>query len=84
MPGAASHHNHSHQLLHGIGALLQRGLLLRGELDLNDLLDAFGAKLHRNANVQASDAILAIEIRGAGENLLLVFQNRFDHLSGCG
>jgi hypothetical protein len=32
--------NHTTQLLHRCGTLLQRGLLFRSELDLNDLLDS--------------------------------------------
>ena len=37
------HSNHSHQLLHSRCALVERGLLFRRELDLNDLLDPLRA-----------------------------------------
>ena len=37
------HPDHGHQLLHRIGALVQRGLLVCRELALNNLLDSFCA-----------------------------------------
>ena len=44
-------------------ALLQRGLFLGLELDLEDLFDASGTKLHRHANEEILDAVLAFQIR---------------------
>src|ERR1700756_1910905 len=66
------------QLLHRIGRLLQRGLLLGGQRDLDDLLDAVLAELHRYADVEIVEAVLAGEIGSAGEDLALVFEDRFD------
>ena len=42
------------------------------------------AELARHADVEAVDAVLAFEISGAGQNLLLVFQNCFGHLDRRG
>ena len=40
-----------HQFLHCVGALLQGGLLFRGELDFDDLLQAIGTQFARHADV---------------------------------
>ena len=50
------------------------------EVELDDLLDAACAELHRHADVEAVDAVLALEIRGAGQDPLLVEHDRVDHL----
>src|SRR6185437_16467457 len=62
---------------------MESGLLFGSEFDLDDLLEAPGAELARNANVEAVDAVLALEVCSAGENLLLVLEDGFDHLD-CG
>src|SRR6185437_14777254 len=72
--------DHFHQLLHRIGALLKCGLFFRHELDLDDLFQAAGAELAGHADEQAVNAVFAFEIGGAGQDFLLVFENRFDHL----
>jgi tetratricopeptide (TPR) repeat protein len=64
-------------LLDGFGALLERGVFFRRELDLDDLLQARRAQLAGHADVVAFDAVLAFEISGAGQNLLLVLENGF-------
>ena len=70
---------HVHQFLHGGGALLQAGLLLGGQFQLVDLLDAARAQLHGHADEQAVDAVLAFQIRGAGQHLLLIPEDGFGH-----
>ena len=42
------------------------------------------AQLAGHADVEAIDAVLALEVGGAGKDLLLVLQDGFDHLDGCG
>src|ERR1035438_9653658 len=59
------HPDHADQLLHRVGALLQGGLLFRGQLDLDDLLDAVRAQLARYADEQPVDTVFAFEIGGA-------------------
>ena len=55
------------------------------QFDFDDLLDALGAEFHGHADVEAVNAVLAVEVGGAGQNLLLVFQDRLDHFgSGSG
>ena len=54
------------QLAHGVGRALQIGLLGLGELDLDDLLDAILAELHRHADEQAVDAVFALAQGRAG------------------
>jgi hypothetical protein len=72
------------ELADGFGALLQSGVFFGSELDLDDLLEAGRAQLAGDADVVALDAVLALEVDGAGDNLLLVLEDRFDHLDGGG
>src|SRR6185437_11487785 len=44
----------------------------------------FRTKFYGHANVEAFDSVLSVEISGAGENLLLVFQNGLDHFCRSG
>src|SRR6266849_5124588 len=74
------HVDHAHQFLHRCCALVQSRLFVSSQLDLDDLLDPLGAQLHRYADVEAVDAILSVKVGGAGQNLLLVLQDRLDHL----
>src|SRR4026207_239114 len=60
--------------------LVEGGLLLGGELDLDDLLDAGPAELDRHAHVEPLGPVLAVEIGGAGQDLLLVLEDGLDHL----
>src|SRR5215831_1803770 len=73
-----------HQLPHGANRFLEGLALVRGQLDLDDLLHSCAAKLHGNAHVDARDAVLAIEVGRAREDLLLIFQNGLDHLHSGG
>ena len=50
------------------------------QLDLDDLLDAARAKLHRYADEQVSNAVLALQEDRARQDLLLVLENDLDHL----
>src|SRR5262249_42576146 len=70
-----SHPNHSHQLLHGVGALVQRGLLFGGQLDFNDLFNSLRAQFHRNAHIQTLDSVFAFQISGTRKDFLLVFED---------
>ena len=59
---------------------LQRGVLFRRQLDLDDLLDAARAELDRHADEQIADAVLALQEHRARQDLLLVLQDGLDHL----
>src|SRR5512140_2586554 len=72
------------QLLDGVGRLLQSGCLIGRQLQLDDPLEAAGPEHHRDAHVEALDPVLAFEERGARENLLLVLEDRVDHLDRGG
>src|SRR3954451_21796202 len=67
-------------LAHGLGRCAQRLLLLVAEVELDDLFDPAGAELHGDAHIEAVDAVLALEIRGAREHAALVQHDRVDHL----
>src|SRR2546426_8956762 len=51
-------------LTHRRRGLLEGRLLVRGELDLDHLLDARATELHRNADVEPSDTVLPVEVGG--------------------
>src|SRR3989454_7339448 len=55
-------------LTHRRRGLLEGRLLVRGELDLDHLLDARATELHRNADVEPSDTVLPVEVGGAGRS----------------
>src|SRR5690349_19164888 len=61
-----------HELLHGGRRLLQLLLLVRVEVEVDDLLHALLAEPHRHAHEEVVDAELALAERGAGEHALLV------------
>src|SRR5215208_4951656 len=71
-----------HDLPDRIGRSLQHLPLVVREIDLEDLLDPPCAELDRDAHVVVVDAVLALEIRRAGEDALLVEAHRVDHLRG--
>ncbi len=48
----------------------------------NDLLDSARAQLHRHAEKLILHAVLALQVDRARQNLLLVLQDRLDHLGG--
>ena len=65
-------------------ALLQCGIFFGRELDLDDLFEAACAQFAGNADVEALNTVLALQIRRAGQDLLLVLQDGFDHFDcGC-
>jgi hypothetical protein len=67
-----------------VSGFVQGGLLFGRELDLDDLFDALGAELARNADEETADAVLALQVRSAREDLLLILEDGFDHLDGGG
>ena len=67
------------EFLHGTSAALQFGLLFRSELDLDDLLNTVRTEFHGDADEEALDAVVAVEVDGAGHDLLIVLENGFDH-----
>src|SRR3546814_8661677 len=67
------------QFLDRVDRNLQARLVGTVEFDLDDLLDAARADLHRHAHIQAIDAIFAVDIGGAGQDALLVAQIGFGH-----
>src|SRR3546814_6294647 len=54
------------------------------ERDLDDFLDAVLADLNGNADVEPINAVLAGEVRGAGQDALLVAEIAFGHGDGAG
>src|SRR5947208_2659542 len=66
---------HVDEFLNSRRALLKRDALLRGQVDLDDLFEAARAELAGHADVEVLYAVLAFEVSGARQNLLLVFQN---------
>src|SRR5262249_59734856 len=46
---------------HVLAAPLERGQLVRGELELDDLLDPLAAQHHRHADEQVAHPVLALE-----------------------
>src|SRR5271165_4630746 len=71
--------DHRAQFLHRLGASLQRGIFVRRELDLDNLFQPPRAQLAGNADVVAFDAVFALQIGRAGQNLLLILENGFGH-----
>src|SRR6266498_596751 len=56
------------------GGLLEHRLLLGRQLDRDDLLDAAGAEHDRNAEVHVLEPVLAVQVRRAGHQPLLVLE----------
>ena len=65
------HADYVDQFFHRRRGLLQRGILVWRQLDLNDLLHATRAKLHRHADEQVPDAVLALQEHGGGRIFFL-------------
>src|SRR5262252_687792 len=61
-------------LAYSRGRLVEHRLLLRGQLDGDDLLDAAGAQHDRHAQVQILVPVLAVQVRRAGQQALLVLE----------
>jgi hypothetical protein len=60
MLGTPLHPNHPHQLLNRRRTLIQPRLLFRSKLDLNNLLNPLSPQLHRHADIETADPILAL------------------------
>src|SRR5687768_10774143 len=73
-----------HQLAYRVRALLERRPLVSAQLDLDDALESLSAELAGDAEEDARHAVLALEPGGAGEDALLVADDRLDHLHGTG
>src|SRR5713101_2239723 len=69
-----------HQLPHRRGGAVERRLLIGGELDLDDLLEAPGSQARRYAEEQIAVAILPVQGDGARQDPVLVEQDRLHHL----
>src|SRR5439155_3045080 len=73
-----------HQLPHRRGGAVERRRLLGGELDLDDLLEPPRPQARRHAEEQIAVAVLAVQVDGAGEDPVLVEQDRLHHLHDGG
>src|SRR5438045_1438314 len=78
--GIRSNAEHVDEFLNRRGALLKRDALFGRQVDLDDLFEAARAELAGHADVETLYAVLAFQIRGAGQNLLLVFEYGLRHL----
>src|SRR5919107_1694064 len=72
-----------HEISHGLGAVVQVPQFFVGEAELDDVFDARGAELDGEADEEVVYSVLALQVGCAGEDALLVEQDRVDHL-GCG
>src|SRR5437762_6438722 len=68
------------ELLDRVRRFVEPSLLVRRQLDLDDLFDAVSPQLHRHANKEALVTVLPLQERRARKDLALVFENRLDHL----
>src|SRR5579859_4929415 len=78
---ARLHADYRAELLDGGCALFKGSILFGGELDFDDLLETRGAQLAGNADIEALNAVFALKISSARQDLLLVLQNRFHHFN---
>src|SRR5262249_26190915 len=69
------------ELFDGRRRLLERRVLLRRQLDLDDLLEPSGAELARHADEQIADAVLPLQEHRTRDDLVLVEQDRFAHVA---
>src|SRR5947208_802066 len=67
-----------------LDAALEHLALVLVQLDLDDPLDAVGAQDAGDADEVAADAVLLVAVDGAGEDALLVADDRLGHLHGGG
>src|SRR5690606_20150257 len=72
-----------HRLANRLGRPLECGSLLGGKLDLDDLLEPLAAELTRHPEEETLHAVLALQPGGAGEDTLLVLDDRLRHLHGA-
>src|ERR1700734_3438057 len=75
---------HGHKFTHGGGRFVQRSFFVGLELDLDNLLDAFGAEFYRDTDKQAANSVLAFEVRSARQDFFLVLQDRIHHFEHSG
>src|SRR5262245_46687334 len=68
------------QLAHGRRGPVQSGRLLGRQCDLDDLLDSPAPELDRHPDEQPADPVLALQVGRAGQDLLLVAQDRLHYL----
>ena len=73
--------DHGAQLLHRFGALFAARLFSSGVSLISMICSMpFAPSLHGHADIEAADSVFAFQVGGAGQNLLLVLENGFDHL----
>src|SRR5215213_7082493 len=58
---------HLHELPDGVGAIVEVGEFVFPEIQLHYLLDAGGAELDGNADEELVDAVLTLQVGGAGK-----------------
>src|SRR5215210_7238916 len=73
-----------YHLAHVVRAVLEVFAFLIRKVKLYDLLGAPRTELHRDANEKVVDAVLALQVGSAGEDALLVEQDRVDYLDDGG
>src|SRR5208282_5876814 len=76
--------DYGNELFYGGGALVEGHFLFGRQLDFYDLLDALGAEFYGDAYKKSVNAVLSVEVGGAGENLLFVLENGFNHFGRGG
>src|SRR3954454_2395544 len=68
-----------HQALHGLGGFLEHATLGAIEMNLHDALDALGSDHRRHADIEVLDSVFAVQVRGAGQDALLVLEIALRH-----
>src|SRR5580765_7797870 len=62
------------EFLHCRRALVESRLFFGRQFDFDDLLDALCAQFHRDADVESANSVFTLQVGGAGENFLFVFE----------
>src|SRR5688572_8781043 len=70
------------EALHGFDRFVELSALLRRQVELDDPLDALLPDHHGNADIDAFEAVFALDMGGAGEHALLVAEIGFGHRDG--
>src|SRR5256714_1640217 len=81
-PGKGRAHLNLHdadELFDGVDRSLQRGTLIPGEFELDDLFRAARPQLDGHADEKTADTVLAVQPHGTGKNLLAVEHDGIDH-----
>src|ERR671913_1259251 len=68
------------EILHGCRGILERGKLLFGQREFDDLSHSLPPQLNRHADEQTVDSVLTLKVDTAGQHAPLVKQDRVDHL----